>query len=65
MAGMALAAGAAAAPSFGTLAGQAFASALPQMAMTAAGGIFGGFPVTIQRTITPLLPFISEATFFR
>lgn len=50
MAGMALAAGAAAAaPSFGATAGQAFASALPQMAMTATGGIFGGISARKQQ----------------
>lgn len=50
MAGMALAAGAAAAaPSFGSTAGQAFASALPQMAMTAGGGIFGGISARKQQ----------------
>jgi hypothetical protein len=48
MAGMALAAGAAA-PLFGATAGQAFASELPQMAMTAAGGIFGGIAARKQQ----------------
>ena len=50
MAGMALAAGAAAAnQSFGTMAGQAFASALPQMTMSAGGGLFGSISARKQQ----------------
>ena len=48
MAGMALAAGAAKA-TFGQTAGQAFASAIPQMAMTAGGGIFGSIAAGKQQ----------------
>ena len=48
MAGMALAAGAAGA-TFAQTAGQAFASALPQMAMSAGGGLFGGISARKQQ----------------